>query len=595
MKLRLLITTLAVAAFFVLPLSSHAAVNKTLGSVSTGNAQDVIVVGNYAYVADAVAGVRIVNITTPSAPAIAGTYDTPGTARQIDVNGTIVYVADTDSVQILSIATPTAPQFLGSYSQTGLVVNDIVADGTHLYVAGTVSGSPTVEVLNVASSAAPVLVTSASVAQATAVTLSGNYAYVVGGTKMSIVDISGYPVLSVVGTYTDALSDSQFAAVQVFGSAAYINDPVNGLHAVTISSPAAPTASFTTTTGTAYGSGVAISNGYVFLTIASGGLAIYDIASTGSPVYVDTNSGSATGLGLTIANDVAYLANGGSGLQLIDVAKPDSVPPVVTPNGGSTGIVQPGKPYVDPGVTGTDNVGGDVSSQTTVSGKVDTSKVGKYVLTYTVTDRAGNTTTVTRVVYVTPTLTTMALKNNTLTIKVGSKSVLLRPFVGYRGTIIAKKAVLNTVKDPFYVFILMDTNRKPELMVYNSSGKQIVRQALNLISVNGLQVELAGNPISSSIYIAIAAKTNSLSVNIFNLSKSGLKFMKAFTAFGGKGTLMMKFLKTYDQEFGLVVLPKGSIKTPYVWRYGGSKKNWYRDTTYQMAKLKWSKTSLSLH
>ena len=52
------------------------------------------------------------------------------------------------------------------------------------------------------------------------------------------------------------------------------------------------------------------------------------------------------------------------------------------------------------GVSAKDDVDGDVTSSIKVEGDVDTSKAGTYTLTYTVSDKAGNTATATRVVTV---------------------------------------------------------------------------------------------------------------------------------------------------------------------------------------------------
>ncbi|MCK2000441.1 DUF5011 domain-containing protein [[Brevibacterium] frigoritolerans] len=52
------------------------------------------------------------------------------------------------------------------------------------------------------------------------------------------------------------------------------------------------------------------------------------------------------------------------------------------------------------GVTAKDNVDGNITSLIGISGKVDTKKIGKYTLTYKVSDTAKNTTTVKRVVTV---------------------------------------------------------------------------------------------------------------------------------------------------------------------------------------------------
>jgi len=61
---------------------------------SGGQALAVTVAGNYAYVADWVGGLLVVDIANPAAPTEAGFYDTPGSANGVAVAGNQVYVAD---------------------------------------------------------------------------------------------------------------------------------------------------------------------------------------------------------------------------------------------------------------------------------------------------------------------------------------------------------------------------------------------------------------------------------------------------------------------------------------------------------------------
>lgn len=591
MRLRTMFVSLAVAVgYFVWPNTTFADTNKTLGSFDTaGSAQDVVVVGSYAYVADGSTGVIIIDTTNPAAPSYAGSYDTPGTAKRLDVVGSYLYVADDTSLQILNLTTPTAPTLAGTYTQLGLTVNDVATDGVYAYLLGPVSGTTTLTVVDIQNPASIAYKSALTVTAGNDVVLSSNYAYLVGGTRLDVVN--AYPILTLAGGYTDPDNTATYQSVQLFGSGAYINDSTLGFHALNISNPAAPTATFNSSSlfpGTGYGSGIVISNGFAFVAINAGGLAIYDVASASTPNYLDTYSGSANGMGVTVANDVAYLANGGAGIQLLDVSHPDTVPPVATPVGGGTGQVPVGGTYTDPGVTVT---GGTV---TKITGTVDTSRVGKYILTYTVTDRVGNTTLVDRVVYVAPVLERVRLVNNTLTIKVKGKNVVLRPFPGYRGALLARKAIVNRKTDPLYFFVGVDAMSNPALVVYNASGRLVSRQLLRTISTRGLQFELAANPVSSSIYLALAPKTNVLKVWIYNISRGGIKLLKGFTTAGGRGTLLMKFLKTYDQEYGLVTMIRNSTKKPYVWRYGGSRRSWYRDVAYDLSKLIWTKTSVRL-
>ena len=80
----------------------------------------------------------------------------------------------------------------------------------------------------------------------------------------------------------------------------------------------------------------------------------------------------------------------------------DTTPPVITLNGSSTIQLNVGDTWTDPGATATDDTDGDISSSITVSGTVDTSTVGTYTLTYSVTDAANNTNSTTRTVIVNP-------------------------------------------------------------------------------------------------------------------------------------------------------------------------------------------------
>lgn len=75
--------------------------------------------------------------------------------------------------------------------------------------------------------------------------------------------------------------------------------------------------------------------------------------------------------------------------------------PVIVLVGDDPFIVVLGGTYADPGVTATDNEDGDVTANvTTDASAVNEDVVNKYEVTYSVTDKAGNTGTATRDVWV---------------------------------------------------------------------------------------------------------------------------------------------------------------------------------------------------
>jgi hypothetical protein len=81
----------------------------------------------------------------------------------------------------------------------------------------------------------------------------------------------------------------------------------------------------------------------------------------------------------------------------------DTEAPVITLIGESPVSIDQDATYTDPGATATDNVDGDITANITATSNVDTSTVGTYTITYTVSDAAGNAATpVVRTITVNP-------------------------------------------------------------------------------------------------------------------------------------------------------------------------------------------------
>ncbi len=73
--------------------------------------------------------------------------------------------------------------------------------------------------------------------------------------------------------------------------------------------------------------------------------------------------------------------------------------PVITLVGGDMEIVLNSvNEWTDPGFTATDTKDGDLTANVIVTGTVDVTKIGSYEITYSVSDAAGNKTTVKRIV-----------------------------------------------------------------------------------------------------------------------------------------------------------------------------------------------------
>lgn len=80
----------------------------------------------------------------------------------------------------------------------------------------------------------------------------------------------------------------------------------------------------------------------------------------------------------------------------------DTLPPEIILTGGANYDHPAHEEFVDPGFVVKDLGDGDISAQVKVEGSVDNRMIGDNVLTYTVTDSAGNSSMVTRTVHIVP-------------------------------------------------------------------------------------------------------------------------------------------------------------------------------------------------
>lgn len=552
-RLSLVIALIAVAVF----VSSHqvlAATDRTLSTLPTTRwgFSDVALQGNYAYLAEAGVGVTVVDITDNAHPTALRSVTTPDIISDIVLDGTTLYTQDNSVASIIDVTDPANPILRRSITPAnGMdLPNDVAASGNDLYlVASNNTAAMELQKYDVTTKTAPTFVSSLLLISGQShsvghITLSNGYAYITSKSTLYVVSLA---TMTLAATYTDPAATFQDSVV--VDSTLYVNG--NGLHAISIVNPATPTALFSALDNVTGGVDLTAANGYLYVTKTNGQVVIYDIHSTDFPVLVDTLAGSNYGSGIAVRGSVAYVANG-LVFQLLDVSQP------------------------------------------VVTGTVDTAKVGAYELTYTVMDLSAHTTATPRSVYVAPTLSTVTVKNNKLTIIVNKNKVTLNPFPGYRGAVVAKKVVLNTAADPYYLFVNTASTR-PAIVVYSSKGKLVKRLSLGTMATPGLRVQLEGNPLTSSVFIAVSPSRNSFRVKNFVLSKSGLKQVNTIAMSGSKnGVLVTKFMKTYDDEFALVTAEKSKTNTIHVWRYAASTKRFTEDTTYNTALITLSGGTLAL-
>lgn len=134
-----------------------------------------------------------------------------------------LYVRNSDKILIINISTPSAPVLTGTYTDStnlsySLYDNPgLVIQGNYAYTIDDVKDKLTI--VDISNPAAPVLAGSLSIAGATAMDVEGNYAYVAITGGLKVIDVSSVAAPTVVGTLLHStLLASYYKAVRSFGN-----------------------------------------------------------------------------------------------------------------------------------------------------------------------------------------------------------------------------------------------------------------------------------------------------------------------------------------------------------------------------------------
>ncbi len=194
----------------------------TYDTVGIPDANDVFVLGNYAYVVtDAVAGPEfyILDISNAALPTLVGTYDVGTTATKVVVDYNRAYLATNDNARellILDVTNKAAPTFLGAYDADETLDGISVAAAGNTVLLGTKNntgvGDNELYVLDVSNPASPTLLGSYDVNDdVNDIELNGETAYLATSnptaefmqldihdptaiTAVSTIDVTGTPV-----------------------------------------------------------------------------------------------------------------------------------------------------------------------------------------------------------------------------------------------------------------------------------------------------------------------------------------------------------------------------------------------------------------
>ena len=166
-----------------------------------GRTWDVALSGNYAYLADGDAGLRVIDVSNAAYPKKVADYSTTSSAWAVAVSGPYAYLNEESDelglygLEVVDISNPAEPKHVGRYD----------------------SGDPFMKVA-----------------------LSGNYAYLAGANGFQVVDISQPTDPRWVGGYAGAKNFFGYLleeCVAVAGDYAYVASYTNGFLVLDVSDP----------------------------------------------------------------------------------------------------------------------------------------------------------------------------------------------------------------------------------------------------------------------------------------------------------------------------------------------------------------------
>ncbi|MBE7504559.1 MAG: immunoglobulin domain-containing protein [Verrucomicrobiales bacterium] len=285
-----------------------------IGSLALGGfGRGVVVRDSLAFLAASKNGVEIIGVAAPSDPVLRGAWDEAEYVNSVNASGPHAFLATEAGLAVLDVSHPDAPACL---ARTGSPreASDVELVAGDAYVTGWWDG--VVEIVEVEDPTQPNLVGRASIgggAQDTQV--RGAHAYV-AGTPFVVLDVRDRTAPAPIASLELECCAS---AVSLSGDYAYVAGSAPGLQIVDIGTPTAP--GWAGQYAPPVAASAVTSVGRLLYLAGSGGVEILDLADPVAPVRLG-------GLELAEATSVhvdgryAYVAAGFEGVVVLDVRDP---------------------------------------------------------------------------------------------------------------------------------------------------------------------------------------------------------------------------------------------------------------------------------
>jgi hypothetical protein len=279
--------------------------------------KDVVVEGNYAFLATSFEGLLILNVANPSHILSVGSYNTNG-GGAIGLSENYIYIASSSGsgLKIIDISLPISPTLIGNYGN-GRGITDIFVTNNYVYlITGLSSNLEKISILNPASPSRCAIYNSSS--RTINLFVSDSLAYIASLSGLNIIDISNPSIPSELAKENIGIAIG--GDVFVSGEFAYLTDYNNGFSVIDVVNPANP--QWIGGGHTIGGSGgVFISGNYAYLAISSS-MQIIDITNPRHPQLAGSYATPEVSNNVYVRGNYAYIANYNYGLKIVNIFNP---------------------------------------------------------------------------------------------------------------------------------------------------------------------------------------------------------------------------------------------------------------------------------
>jgi hypothetical protein len=278
--------------------------------------------GDFAYVADS-SGLRIIDVSDPTAPDEVGFYHFRGPPWQVAVRGDYAYVANRSGLEVVDISAPLDPVQVG-YHWTIDKAHDVATQGGLALIAGAFAG---VHFFDVSDPQSPVeLAIYDTPGHAWGVAISDTLAFVADDDSLLILNAAdpAHPT-GIASLYMPATHAHN---VVVRDTLAYVGDYGSGVHVIDISDPSAPRPVSVIKYGSCRMMNLDVAGDYLYVPVSYAfscqHLQIFDVSDPLNPAVASELYLPSSPNGVMVYGDYAFVATTRQGVYAVNVANPNA-------------------------------------------------------------------------------------------------------------------------------------------------------------------------------------------------------------------------------------------------------------------------------